>query len=465
MATGRERETRGFTNPAAPEGMESANGMTGDTSFANSGPGDPDSTFPPAGPTDRAEPGTDNYRQATAGDGGDSSSTTGGITTPPPGGDDTAPPPVNAGGDNSTGDPTSGGNGDSNGSGGDSADSGSPIDGVGLGNIDLGGLIPDAVNDTQALVNDTVTSTQAGSAGLVSDVGGGVDRLVDNALDNLGLGNSPVGNLVDSLTGGNGLDVGNVVGSIVGPGSALDLGILPDGNGGLLQPVSDLTGGLTDGILGSPNGDGAILDLGIVGDGSPAVTNLLDNAGGNLLGSLGLGQILGVTGPQSEDGDPAASASVGQAQGSSGPLVTTQVFGNDETSPTNNLINLGAGENGEQSSIAADILGGGADNTNPAIDANAVDVGPGGQQLADASILTSPDQFAFQTLDGAGTDALAGILGTAGGTGPSLVPASLPVLDLGADPIIDLDLSGDANAGNDANPLQAVLHGQLLGSV
>ena len=97
------------------------------------------------------------------------------------------------------------------------------------------------------------------------------------------------------------------------------------------------------------------------------------------------------------------------------------------------------------------MLGGSADGSNPQADANLIDAGPNGQTVANADVLTSPDQFQFPVLDGAGTDALAGVLGGQDGTGPSLVPdAGVPAVDVGTNPIVDVDLAGNADAGHDA---------------
>ncbi len=542
MATAQDtRERQGFASSMPPN--DSASDQSSGAQMSDAGPqpnspGDPDSTFPQSGATDRSEPGTANYRPGpssasgsngsdTAGSGNDASADGAGAG----GASDGANGGQSAGGAG-TGDSGDGGNtaGGDTAAGGESAGGeGSGGAGDGSGNDSGGGLIQDAVADTQSLGSAVLSDAQSGGAGLINDVVDGTSQLVDHATGNLGLGGNggllggvtgglvpdaaadtqtllgdalsntnagaggivngvvtDAGNLVDHAAGnldlgggmlgglpgggivggvtdgiGNGIDLGNALGD----GPALTAGIVGDGNGAVTQPVSDLTGGLSDGILGSPNGDGPILDLGVVGNGSPAVTGVLDGTGGDTLGGLGLGRIAEVSGAGDGNGDQDVSATVGNEPGENGPIIGAQAFGSGNP-PSNNLIDIGAGPNGENSGVIANVLGGdSAGGSNPQADANLIDAGPNGQSVANADVLTSPDQFQFPLLDGAGTDALAGVLGGQDGTGPSLVPdADIPAVDIGTSPIVDVDLAGNADAGNAQNPLQTALNGQLLGT-
>lgn len=476
MATNQDtRDRQGFSSTAAPPSDDAS--MQSASAQGTNTPGDPDSTFPTAGPTDRSEPGTANYRpgpsDASASNGGDNAAgggangasdgaASGGSNDTQTAGGADSDDSTSAGGQSAS--DTDGGGSTADGSGGTGDDSGGGLlggiggGGVGnglgneLGNELGGGLIQDAVADTQSLGSDVLSDAQTGGGNLINDIVDGTGQLVGNAADNLGLGGDGglIGGITDNL--GNGIDLG----SILGDGPALTAGVLGDGNGALAQPVSDLTGGLTDGIL-APGGDGPILDLGVVGDGSPAVTGLLDDTGDGLLGGLGIGRIADVNG-----NDEDVSASVGNEPGQDGPIVNAQAFGSGNP-PSNNLIDLGAGPNGENSGVIANVFGGSADGSNPQADANLIDAGPNGQTVANADVLTSPDQFQFPVLNGAGTDALAGVLQD--GTGPSLVPgADLPAVDIGTNPIVDVDLAGNADAGDTQNPLQAALNGQLLGT-
>jgi hypothetical protein len=265
-------------------------------------------------------------------------------------------------------------------------------------------------------------------------------------VSNVGLGDGIIG-----TPGGIGPD------ALLGDGPALTTTVLGSDNGGVAEPLHELTGGLTDGIL-PPNGEGPLADIGIVGNGSPATTGLLSDAGGGLLSGVGIGRVAEVNGGNDSD----VSATIGNGPGQDGPIVDAQAFGDGNTD-SQNLLNLGAGPNGQSSSVIATVFGGQADS-HPTVDANAVDVGPDGQPVANADVLTSPDHFQFPVLDGAGTDGLAGVLG---GVTASPLPAGdsgIPSVDVGHDAIVDVDLSGDAQAGqHDQSLLQTALNGQLIG--
>ena len=544
MATAQDtRERQGFGSTTAPPSdgsSEQFSSSQGDGSVGQPNtPGDPDSTFPQAGATDRSEPGTANYRPGQGPASGTNGSGSSGDGPAAAGASDSSAGDQSAGAADSGSDTagSDGGNaGDTddgaNAGGGETAGNagsdagGSDGESDGLLGGGLGGLVPEAVADTQSLGSEVLTDVQSGGSNLISDVVNGAEQLVGNAADNLGLGSdggllagvtgqlpgglgglvpeatadtqtlvgnalnntndgvggivggvaADAGNLVANAAGnlnlgdgivgdvtdglGNGIDLGNVLGD----GPALSAGVLGDGNGAVTQPVSDLTGGLSDGVLGSPNGDGPIVDLGVVGSGSPAATGLFGTAGNDTLGDLGLGRIAEVNGAGDSNGDQDLSATVGNEPGQSGPIVDAQAFGSGNP-PSNNLIDLGAGPNGENSGATANVLGGSADGSNPQADANLIDTGPNGQTVANADVLTSPDQFQFPVLDGAGTDALAGVLGGPDGTSPSLVPdAGVPAVDVGTNPIVDVDLAGNADAGDTQNPLQTGLNGQLLGA-
>ena len=143
---------------------------------------------------------------------------------------------------------------------------------------------------------------------------------------------------------GNGIDLGNVLGD----GPALTAGVLGDGNGAHRTAGQRPHRRPDRRHPGSPNGDGPIVDLGVVGSGSPAVTGLLGEAGNDTLGDLGLGRIAEVNGAGDSNGDQDVSATVGNEPGESGPIVDAQAFGSGNP-PSSNLIDLGAGPNGENS--------------------------------------------------------------------------------------------------------------------
>jgi hypothetical protein len=364
-------------------------------------------------------------------------------------------------------------------------------DNLGLGDVvgdnPLGGitggvgssLIPDAAADTQSLGSNVVGDLSGDSGNLLSDAVAGTDNLVNHAADNLGVGSGiNVGNLTSGL--GNGIDVGNLTGAlgngidtggILGSGTPLTASVLGGGDSALAQPLHDATGGVTDSLLGAPSGDSPIIDLGAVTRGSPdvmSVANAADGAGNGVLSGLGVGQIADVTADGSNGGNPAVSATAGNDPGDNGPLVDTHVFG-DNSGASNNLINAGAGPDGgtggSSSDVIANVLGGTPDSANPLAQANVIDTGMNGAQVANADVLTTPDQFHFPALEGTGTDALANTLNTdAGHTVATLVPeAAAPTVDLGTQPIVDLNLTGDASSHTD-NPVQTALHGQLLGA-
>ena len=384
----RERQGSGSTMTAPPSDGSSeqfsSSQSDGSVGRANT-PGDPDSTFPQAGATDRGEPGTANYRPGQGDTSGSGSADNGdgagganaGSTSDTGAGDQSAGGASDSGNDTAgasggnSGDGSTEAGGETAGSDGGNADGAGEDSGGGLLGSDgrLGGLIPDAMADTQSLGGDVLNDVQSGGSDLVSDAVNGTGQLVGNVASNLGLGDGDgllaglpgsgvVGSVTDGL--GNGVDLGNVLGD----GPALTAGVLGDGNGAIAQPVSDLTGGLTDGIL-APNGNGPIAELGVVGSGSPAVTGLLNDAGNDTLGGLGLGRIAEVNGAGDSNGDQDISATAGNDPGQSGPLVNAQAFGSGNP-PSNNLIDVGAGPNGENSGVIANVLGGSSDSSNPA---------------------------------------------------------------------------------------------------
>ena len=499
MATEQDtRGTRNFSGTTASsfeDNQDSGGGAPANS--ASSQRGDPDSQFPTAGPTNRAEPGTVNYRGDQTDASGQSNggeSANGGATGGPNGNSGGA----TAGGDNGASgngdgtDTSAGGDGNGTGDGsGDDSGFGLPILG-GIGSVGgLGGglgdgLVHDAVADTQSLGSDVLTDAQGSGNNLITDVVNGTEQLVGNAADNLGLGDligdnfiantaGTITGMTDVLTGGllDGVtgDLGNGIlgdglnlGNITGDGPALTGSVL-DGNGAIVNTLSDATGGATDGILGSSTGDGPLVDLGIVENGSPALSNALGNADTGVLSDLGIGRVAEVSGANDANGDPAVSATAGNGAGDNGAVVNAQAFGDDSAS-SGNLIDLGAGENGGTSGSGSDVIanafGGSSDGSNPLADANLI--GTTGQSFANADVLTSPDQFSFPVLDGAGTDSLAGVLGTEGSTVASLVPDSAPGIDIGTDPVVDVNLTGDAQTDTQ-DPLHGTLSGQLLGAV
>lgn len=472
-------ETNGNDGGTTASGDTSASGgnngdsTTGADTADNTGTsaGDDDTSAAAAGSSDTGTTAGDG--SATTASGGDTGTTASG------GGTSTTD-------DGST--TTAGGDGDGGGSDQGPA-FGLPVIGD-LGLDSLGnGLIHDAVADTQSMAGSVVADVRSGGTDMITDLINGTDQLLGNAADHLGLGSvvgdnfvaGTAGNLT-GLTGALPGDIGQgLVHDAVVDTQSLTTTVLADAAGSSGNLMTDTVNGAeqlvdnavnhlgigdTGTLLSGATGDGPLAAIGIVDGGSPAIDKVLDTTGDGLLSGLGIGQIANVTGGHDADNNPAISATAGSNPGDSGPFVNAQAFG-DNSSSSGNLIDLNTGPNGGTSGSSSDIIanafGGSADGTNPAIDGNLI--GTSGQTLANADVITSPDQFHFPVLDGVGADSLSGALGTgAGPAAASLVPDATPVVDLGTNPIVDVNLAGEPHAADTQNPLHTSLAGQLLGA-
>jgi hypothetical protein len=161
---------------------------------------------------------------------------------------------------------------------------------------------------------------------------------------------------------------------------------------GLLHPATDLIGsasselqaaplasfnggGLLSGSVGNPaapsSGDAVQVDTSLVGTNSP--NGVLTVNGGNNAGDGGV-----------------AGAGIGDLNGSS----------------SGQLVNLDAGPHSDHDASVGVLTA--QPDSGHAATASAVDVGPGGPQLVDAGVLTDTGALNIASLNGAGTDSLAG---------------------------------------------------------
>ena len=212
------------------------------------------------------------------------------------------------------------------------------------------------------------------------------------------------------------------------------------GTGGLIGDAvavanSPLNGGVSADT--GPNGSDANIIANLTDDGSAA--NLVDDATGVLTSNLSESGLLGggpiITASALPEGngivDNGANATVNDPA-QSGPIVDLDAVSDGQNGSSQNLVNLGALDQGGSPNILANVLSD-SDASNANVTGNVIDVGPEGQNLADANVLTSPDQFQFTSLDGTGADTLVGSLtdvsgATTGDTGLPVVTA--PALDL-----------------------------------
>jgi hypothetical protein len=251
------------------------------------------------------------------------------------------------------------------------------------------------VADTVGIGAIGATPSADGHSNLITDL---VNFPGDAAGGNLNAGLSHIfSDLSDTANAASGM-VGDVLGSNTA-GSVSDAA--SDGSG-LLHPATDLIGsasselhtaplasfngdGLLSGSVGNPaapsSGDAVQLDTGLIGTNSS--NGLLTVNGGNNAG----------------DGD-VGGAVIGDLNGSS----------------SGHLVDLDAGPHSDHDASVGVLTA--QPDSGHAATASAVDVGPGGPQLVDAGALTDADAFNIASLNGAGTDSLAGNpLGTAGETG------------------------------------------------
>jgi hypothetical protein len=208
-----------------------------------------------------------------------------------------------------------------------------------------------------------------------------------------------------------------MVGDVLGGNTGGLVSNAASGVSGLLHPATDLIGsasndlqaaplaslnggGLLTGSVGNPgassSGDAAVqVDTSLVGTNSP--NGLLTVNGGNNAGDGG------VTG-----------AAIGDLNGSS----------------SGHLVDLAAGPHSDRDSSVGVLTA--QPDSGHAATASAVDVGPGGPQLADAGVLTDPGALNIASLNGAGTDGLAGnVLGNTAETGAGALQPAPVATNLG----------------------------------
>jgi hypothetical protein len=433
------------------------------------GRGEDGSMAPPQSdqaPQDNANSGMSND-SANAGDGGGNQN-------------QTAAPPDNSGSQMSG--HQSAGNSDN---GGDAAGG---IGDAGNGVIQAaGGLIGDVANTAGGLLHDVVTAADtladnglAAAGNLGNALGNAAQNVIDGGIDTgAGLLGDAV-HTVDSLAGsvvggGNGL-LGNVVQTADNLANDATHATGLDGSGGLLGDatgaigsIGDATGsgGLVNDAVNAANGDftGTIgADTGPNGATPTILANLTDDGDvGQLAGDAGSAVAADVVGTGLTNGDgPIASASVlpnGNGMidngataslndpSQSGPLIGVAADSNGQNGSSQNLIDADAGQQSGSPHAVANVFSDGDASSN--VSGNIIDVGPNGQTVADANVLTSPDQFQFASLGGTGSDALVGALTdtTAPVTGDIGLPAVSAPPTAADQPIVDLGVDGQADSG------------------
>jgi hypothetical protein len=354
--------------------------------------------YPQAGPADHSVPGTYNYYPGGGGpngsgadQNGSANGQDGGMNAGSGGAADTGGTPgssdnggtgaggssANAGSDN----PGSDNPGDTSGSG--STDGG----GTSAGGADhAGGLVPDALSDTQSILGTAADDLQTGSAsGLVADAVNGAGQLADHAVANLGA------------------DAGSITGT--------SGGLIPDA-------VSD-----TQAILGTAADDLQTSSAsGLVADAVNGAGQLADHAVGNL------------------------GAATGTISGTSGGLIP------DAVNDTQAILGTAASD--LHTSSASGLVADAASGAGQLVDHAATNLGAG--DLAG-------DHLVFPDLNGAGTDALTGVIQDAAPTAGDVI--ALPETSVAADAAtlapLDLGVTGDAHTTHDSVDAHASLTGTL----
>jgi hypothetical protein len=239
---------------------------------------------------------------------------------------------------------------------------------------------------------------------------------------------------------------------------------------GILPLVSGVTDAANGGLTGSvsadtgPDGMSPTIQADVI---DPAATQALDQAAGTVANDL--------PGTQLSDG-PLATASVlpnGSDAGDggnvtindpsqTGPLIEANAASDGQSDGSSNLIDAAAGPSSD-GNVTANVLGGSSTGTDGAADGHIIDMGPGGQQLAEANVATAADQFQFTSLGGTGTDALTGATGSDLAT--PIADAVLPVaveqpIDLGGD-MAGLDVTGQPPP---TSPILDIQQQNLLGA-
>jgi hypothetical protein len=240
-------------------------------------------------------------------------------------------------------------------------------DAVGVGAI---GAVPSADGHSN-LITDLVNFPGDIIGG---NLNAGLSHIGADLSDTASAATSMAGDMLGGNTGGL---VSGAVSDVSGLSHpATDL-IGSAGNDLQTTPLASLDGGglLTSSVSNpatSSSGDVIQVDTGLVGN-SP--NSLLTVNGGNNAGDGGV-----------------AGAGIGDLNGSS----------------SGHLIDLAAGPHGDHDSSVGVLAA--QPNSGQAATASAVDVGPGGPQLVDAGVLTDPRVLNIASLNGAGTDSLAGDL-------------------------------------------------------
>jgi hypothetical protein len=261
----------------------------------------------------------------------------------------------------------------------------------------LHGLVD--VADTLGVGTIGATPSADGHSNLITDL---VNFPGDVIGGNLNAGLSHIGSdLSDTANATTGM-VGDVLGGNTGglvSGAAADVSALSHpatdlissaGNDLQTAPLASLDGG---GLLtGSVSNPGASSSSGVI----QVDTSLVGNSPNSLLTVNG--------GNNAGDGG-VAGAGIGDLNGSS----------------SGHLIDLAAGPHGDHDSSVGVLTA--QPNSGQTATASAVDVGPGGPQLVDAGVLTDPGALNIASLNGAGTDSLAGNL--LGGSTPETAAGAL----------------------------------------
>lgn len=344
------------------------------------------------------------------------------------------------------------------------------LDGV-LGSGD--GLLTQVVNTAGGLLGDvtgaigdlTGSGTGAGN-GLLGDIIQTVNNTATDATNAVGLTGD--GGLLGGNAGGLLGDVTGVVGDIGGT----------TGTGGLISDVVNVVNSDLAGNIGADTGgDGSSPSLlaSLTDDGS--VAHLVNDAGSTFLGDVADTGLLAGTGLTGGDGpiatasvlpngngivDNGVNATVNDPSSSSSPIIDLDAVSNGQNGSSSSLINADALNQDGGPSILANVFSTGGESSGD-VTGHVIDLGPAGQTLADANVLTSPDQFQFASLGGTGADSLVGTLTDAVNqtTGDSSVPiASSPSIDVGD--VLGFDVTAQGDDAGHTDILATLQHTQVI---
>jgi hypothetical protein len=275
-----------------------------------------------------------------------------------------------------------------------------PGDAVG-GNLN-GGLsnifadLSDTANAATGMVGDVLGGN---TGGLVSNDASGASGLLHPATDLTdSIGNDLQSAPLIGANSGGGLlsgSVGDFGSSSSGDALHADAGSQSNSDGlgiGVLTPAdSGHTAGA--GVLNVGSDGPQVADVAILSTTDPLNTPALNGLSSpSLIGTDSPGSLLTVNGGNNAGDGGVTGAAIGDLNGSS----------------SGHLVDLAAGPHGDHDSSVGVLAA--QPNSGQAATASAVDVGPGGPQLADAGVLTDPGALNIASLNGAGTDSLAGNL-------------------------------------------------------